>query len=161
MYFGKDDIMSYEEFYTIYEQDLENQNMSEECLKNCIDMLEYNKEHKENIYKSYIEKIYIGIIHIKYLKSFDTELLCDLISGIIYLKNDYDLNKNKSFYNINKLCKEVYETVYELYKDILDKNANEDFNPNNIMNLNFYLNEILKLNTEFNSILNNEIWRNL
>lgn len=161
MYYGKDDVMGYEDFIKEYGNNLKENLKDDKCIKHCFEMLEYNKEYKKENYKSYIENIYIGIIHIKYLKSYDINILCKTLSSIVYLKNDYDLNHNKNFYNFDKLCEEVYEDIYNYHKNILNKINTEDFKSTNILNIEYILNNIFDKNDNNYNLLNNIIWRTI
>lgn len=161
MYYGKDDVMGYEDFIKEYGNNLKENLKDDKCINHCFEMLEYNKEYKEENYKSYIENIYIGIIHIKYLKSYDINILCKMLSSIIYLKSDYDLNHNKNFYNFDKLCEEVYKNIYNYHKNILNKINAEDFKSTNILNIEYILNNIFDKNDNNYNLLNNIIWRTI
>lgn len=137
------DILNYEEFLERYENDLKNYILSDEIKSNIIDMLLYEKEKRIDNYRKCIKNIYWALIHINLSinsnEKINSNTLSMLINNVLYLNNDFNINYSNNFYDIKRICKEVYDELYILYYAYIEKEMSEEYNYNHITNIYYYI----------------------
>lgn len=142
--------LSYEEFMNKYKSNLQNNDITDEVKENMIATLLDIEDHKINRYKFLIEDIYVSLINFKNkeleVADWDSYQIRKFLNAIIYLRNDIDLNNNKKYWNLDNLCNEVYDKLKlsSTYGKYLSDIKDEDFNPKNILNIDYYLNRFHK-----------------
>lgn len=159
------DTLNLEEFINKYGNKLKQESISDNIKSEAIDVILYEKEKREEQYKFYIKNIYWAIVHInmsiKFNEKIDIDTISLLINNILYLNNDINIKYN-NFYNLEKLCNDIYNDIYSQYSEYIDDNILDKFNYNNITNIYYYI-DWIKDNINDQNIIDelNILWRYL
>lgn len=160
-----EEIMTLEEFINNYKNEIDAENVSDECINQMCAVILDQYNANINIYKSRIKNIYLDIIYLFYNKDdeyIDTWRVKDLFENIISLKMDYRFNNE--IYNIDKISNEVYNEIsyHQIFEGMVNR---EDFNIQNITNIEYFVNRlkdsfsIIKPENDLYEFVNSNLWR--
>lgn len=159
------DIMTIEEFMERYSIEINNMELSNECINNMYSVIldQYNGNIK--FYKNKIKSILLDIIYIFYNDNdeyIDSWRVKDLFNNIIYLNNDYRFDRD--IYNIDKLFNDVLNDIS--YYNIFNTNyIKDDFILENCTNIEYIINRLkeifnkIKPEKELYDFINQDMWR--
>ena len=158
-------IMTIEEFMERYSIEINNMELSDDCINNMYSVIvdQYNGNIK--FYKNKIKSILLDIIYIFYNDNdeyIDSWRVKDLFNNIIYLNNDYRFDRN--IYNIDKLFNDVLNDIS--YYNIFNTNyIKDDFILENCTNIEYIINRLkeifnkIKPEKELYDFINQDMWR--
>lgn len=159
------DIMTIEEFMERYSIEINNMELSNECINNMYSVIldQYNGNIK--FYKNKIKSILLDIIYIFYNDNdeyIDSWRVKDLFNNIIYLNNDYRFDRD--IYNIDKLFNDVLNDIS--YYNIFNTNyIKDDFILENCTNIEYIINRLkeifnkIKPEKELYDFINQDMWK--
>lgn len=159
------DIMTIEEFMERYSIEINNMELSDDCINNMYSVIldQYNGNIK--FYKNKIKSILLDIIYIFYNDNdeyIDSWRVKDLFNNIIYLNNDYRFDRD--IYNIDKLFNDVLNDIS--YYNIFNTNyIKDDFILENCTNIEYIINRLkeifnkIKPEKELYDFINQDMWR--
>lgn len=171
-------ILSYEEAYEKYSKEIENGVIDQDSIDNILAVFMDLKNGEIEYFKGRIKLIYETILNRKYLSEeglSDVGSIYDLVKNIVSLKadssfmEDYEKflnNGSINFYNIPKLCKEVYEYFVEnhAWKEIcnIPFEEQEELQPEHLLDIKYHLDHFREWNKgdkHFEEVLNQDFWR--
>ena len=159
---NENDILELDEFININKNEIDSGIISEDTASQACAIIisEYNNMIK--YYEGKIFSIFNDIICIKYKydknEYIDDYNIQDLLSNIILLKNDSRFD----FYDMSKAYLIAYDKCIKYLNCTIDNN---DFNKENLTNIEYYINmikecfKIRKVSDNTKEFINNNIWR--
>lgn len=167
-----DNVLSIEEFLLRYKNDLLYNNITQDILNNMVATILEQEDNIISNIKYHVNIIFTCIINLKYFDysvEFFKDQMNEIENSIIYLKNlpecGYDNYLKMDFYNLDKICYEVYWNIYNKYnhyKGYLSETIDEEFTGEHVLNLKYYLDKVKeykKDNKEIIELIENKSWR--